>query len=81
MSTMTGLPVLAADLTYVRVNGGRAHADIVNWNEDADPVVGQHVLLAGGSSERLEAEIIEIRADGTVTLAVLAYASPLRSAT
>jgi hypothetical protein len=42
------LPVLAADLTFVKVNGGRAFADLVNWDEDADPYEGQRVLLADG---------------------------------
>jgi len=77
MRIVDTLPVLAADLTFVKVNGGLAFADLVNWDEDADPYEGQRVLLADGGSQRLEALITEIRADGTVVLSVPAYAKPL----
>jgi len=62
----------------VKVNGGRAFADLVNWDEDADPYEGQRVLLADAGSQRVEALITEIRGDGTVVLSVPAYAKPLR---
>ena len=78
MTIVDTLPVLAADLTFVKVNGGLAFADLVNWDEDDDPHEGQHVLVANGGSERLEALITEIRGDGTVVLSVPAYAKPLR---
>lgn len=69
---------MAADLTFVKVNGGHAFADLVNWDEDADPYVGQRVLAADGGSERLEALITEIRGDATVVLSVPACAKPPR---
>lgn len=78
MKIVDTLPVLAADLTFVKVNGGHAFADLVNWDEDADPYVGQRVLAADGGSERLEALITEIRRDGTVVLSIPAYTEPLR---
>ena len=78
MMIVDTVPILAADLTFVRVNGGRAFADLVNWDEDADPYEGQQVLLADGGSERLEALITQIRGDGTVVLSVPACAKPLR---
>ena len=78
MTIVDTLPVLAADLTFVKVNGGLAFADLVNWDEDVDPCEGQRVLVADGGSERLEALVTEIRGDGTVVLSVPAYAKPLR---
>lgn len=66
--TIVDTPVLAADLTFVKVNGGRAFADLVNWDEDADPYEGQRVLLADAGSQRLEALITAIRGDGTLAL-------------
>ena len=81
MTTMSEhLPVLAVDLTFVKVNGGRGYGNLVNWDEDADPLVGQHVLAADGGSERLEAIITEIRSDGTIVVTFPAYAHPVRVA-
>lgn len=64
--------VVPADLTWVKVNGGRGFAHMVNWdvNEEGldDPVPGQHVVAADGGSERLEAVIAEVRIDGTLVL-------------
>ena len=51
------MPVLATDLTFVKVNGGLAFADLVNWDEDVARYEGQAVLLAGGGSQRLKALI------------------------
>ena len=78
MSVMdtTSLPVLPADLTFVRVNGGRGFAQMVNWDYDDDPQTGQHVLAADGGSERLEAVILEIRDNGTIVLEFPAFAHP-----
>jgi len=73
-------PVLAADLTFVKVDGGRAYANLANWDEDTDPYEGQHVLAADGGSERMEAIVTEIRPDGTLVLTMPAYAKPLRVA-
>ena len=80
MNHVTTIPLLAADLTFVKVNGGRAYADLVNWEQDSEPTVGQHVLAADGGSERMAAVIIEIREDGTIVLSVPAHAAPLRVA-
>lgn len=71
------LPTLAADLTWTRINGGRAFAAITNWDEDRDPVVGERVLAADGGSERPEAVITELRGDGTIILTVPRYAPEL----
>lgn len=74
MSGMTesspgALPVLAADLAFAAVNGGRDVADLVNWEYDAEPrVVGQRVLLARAGAVRPEAVITEVGRDGTVLL-------------
>ncbi|WP_416957804.1 hypothetical protein ACNKF0_09465 [Nocardioides sp. T5] len=65
---LQGLPVVPADLTWVRVNGGRGYAQIVNWDDDRAPTVGQRVLTADGGSERFEATITEVRANGTLVL-------------
>lgn len=80
MRTESELPVLATDVTFVRVNSGRAYGDVVNCDEDADPVIGQHVLLADGGTERVEAVITELRPEGVIALAVPAFAAPLRVA-
>lgn len=67
-AALHGLPVVPADLTWVRVNGGRGYAQLVNWDDDSAPTVGQRVLAADGGSERLEATITEVRANGTLVL-------------
>jgi hypothetical protein len=69
---VSGTPVLAADLTWVRVNGGRTTAHIANWDEDIPPSVGLQVVAADGGSERMEATITEVRDDGTLVLNVRA---------
>ena len=75
------LPLLAADLTYIKVNGGRAYSGLVDWDEDRSPAAGEHVLVADGGTGPLEAVITEIRTDGTLVLSVPAYApAVLRSA-
>ena len=69
------LPLLAADLTFVRVNGGSAYSGLVDWDEEErEPRVGDHVMVADGGDGPLEAVITEIRPDGTIVLSVLAYA-------
>jgi hypothetical protein len=62
------LLVLPTDLTWVRVNGGRGFAHMSNWDSHAAPVAGQHVLAADGGTERLEAEIVDVRDDGVLVL-------------
>jgi hypothetical protein len=77
MKNMTDeIPVLAADLTFVRVNGGRAYSGLVDWDDETrDPQVGDHVMVADGGTGPLEAVIDEVREDGTIVLRVLAYES------
>lgn len=68
------LPLLAADLTFSQVNGGRAFSGLVDRDEeDREPRVGEHVMVADGGDGPLEAVIEEIRPDGTIVLSVLAY--------
>ncbi len=67
---LSGLPVLAADLTFVRVNGGRTFAHVANWDEDAPPQIGQLVVAADGGSQRLRATIRALRVDGTIELSL-----------
>lgn len=75
------LPLLAADLTFVSVNGGRAYSGLVGWDEqDREPRVGEHVMVADGGDGPLEAVIEKIRPDGTIVLSVLAYAPPAQAA-
>jgi hypothetical protein len=68
--------VLAADLTFVKVNGGRTFAHISNWDEDTPPQVGQQVVAADGSSRRLPATITALRADGTIELSMIGDVPP-----
>ena len=78
---MSTLPILAADLTFTRVNEGRAYSGLVDWDEeDREPQVGEHVVVGDGGSGPLEVVIEEIRADGTIVLSVLAYARRTQSA-
>jgi hypothetical protein len=74
-------PLLAADLTFIRVNGGRAFSGLVDWDEeDREPHIGEHVMVADGGDGPLEAVIEEIRSDGTIVLSVLAYAQRTQAA-
>lgn len=69
------LPLLAADLTFVKVNGGRAYSGLVDWDDDTrQPQPGDHVMVADGGTGPLQAVIDDIRTDGTIVLTVLAYA-------
>jgi len=68
------LPLLAADLTFILVKGGPALSGLVDWDEeDREPRVGEHVMVADGGDGPLEAVIEEIRTDGMIVLSVLAY--------
>lgn len=75
MNDMTDeLPLLAADLTFVRVNGGRAYSGLVDRDDETrGPQVGDHVMVADGGTGPLEAVIDDVRNDGTIVLKVLAY--------
>lgn len=75
------LPLLAADLTFVKVNDGRAYSGLVDWDDDTrQPQHGDHVQVADGGSGPFEAVIDDIRADGTMVLTVLAYATRSQAA-
>lgn len=75
------MPLLAADLTFVRVNGGRAYSGLVDWDDEIrDPNVGDHVMVADGGAGPFEAVIEDVRADGTIVLAVLAHAARRQAA-
>ena len=75
------LPLLAADLTFVRVNGGRAYSGLVDWDDETrQPQQGDHVNVADGGSGPFEAVIDDIRDDGTIVLTVLAYATRRQAA-
>jgi hypothetical protein len=68
-------------LTFIQVNGGQAYSGLVDWDEeDRDPRVGEHVMVADGGDGPLEAAIEEIRSDGTIVLTVLARARPKQAA-
>lgn len=58
--------MLATDLTFVKVNGGRTFAHICNGDEDTPPRVCQQVVAADRSSRRMTARITAPRADGTI---------------
>lgn len=69
------LPLLAADLIFILVNGGRTYSGLVDWDEEGrEPRVGEHVLVADGGDGPHRAIIEEIRPDGTIVLSILAYA-------
>jgi hypothetical protein len=69
------LPLLAADLTYMRRNKGRVFSATSDWEEeDHEPTVGEHVMVADGSTGPLEAVIEEVRDDGTIVLSMLEFA-------
>lgn len=70
-------PLLAADLTFVKVNGGRAYSGLVDWDDKTrSPRVGDRVRVADGGMGPLQAVITEVRSDGTIVLVVPAYAPP-----
>lgn len=74
MVGMEKLPLVAADLTWTPVRGGKAVARPGGWDEAREPVVGEHVLVSdGGEPEPFEAVITEVRADGSFVLSVLAF--------
>lgn len=76
MVSMTGLPLVAADLTWAPLRRGRAVARRGGWDEDREPVVGEHVLVSdGGDPAPYEAVITEVRPDGSFVLSVLAFAA------
>ena len=74
-----GLPLLAADLAFVKSNGGRAYSGLADWDYDEELHAGDHVMVADGSRGPTEAVVEEIRPDGTIVLNVLAFAKRARS--
>ena len=71
---MIEFPQVVADLTFAPVRGGRATVPPGCWDEDRRPVVGEHVLVGDGGTGPYEATIVSVEDDGTVVLAVEAFA-------
>lgn len=69
----TGLPLLAASLTWVKVNGGHTTASMSDWEEDRAPHIGETVLVSDGGPF-LRAKIQDILPDGDIPLLVPRYA-------
>lgn len=69
----TGLPILAADVMWIKVNGGHAHSSLSDWEEDRDPVIGETVLISDGGPF-VPAKIEAILPDGEITLLAPQYA-------
>ena len=67
------LPLLAADLSFVKSAAGRAYSGMADWDYEQQLCVGDHVLAADGSRGPTEAIVEEIRSDGTIVLNVLAF--------
>lgn len=68
------LPLLAADLTFARVNGGHTYSALVDWDlEGRAPMLGEQVLTADGSSEPVAAIIDALEEDGTIVLTIRSY--------
>ena len=68
------LPSVVADLSFAPVRGGRAIVPPGCWEEDREPVVGEHVLVADAGAGPFEATITHIEADGSLVLSVHAFA-------
>ncbi len=66
---------MVADLTFARVRRGRAAVPPGCWEEDRSPAIGERVLVADGGAGPYEATITAIEYDGTLVLAVHAFAS------
>lgn len=66
-------PVLTADRIWTRVNGGLAYADMVDWDLNRAPVLGEHVVVSDGGSAPVDAVVNAREADGTIALTVPAY--------
>ena len=71
---LMNLPLLAADLSFVKSAAGRAYSGMADWDYEQQLCVGDHVLVADGSRGPTEATVEEIRFDGTIVLNVLAFA-------
>lgn len=63
------VPTLAADLTFVHVNGGRAWSGLADWDLDRPLAVGDRVLAADGGGS-LPATVVRIDDDGSVLLQI-----------
>lgn len=74
MTNMGETPQVVADLTFTPVRGGRATVPPGCWEEDRPPVLGEQVLVADSGAGPFEATITSIEVDGTLVLAVHAFA-------
>ncbi len=74
MIAMGEAPQVVADLTFTPVRGGRATVPPGCWEEDRPPVIGEQVLVADSGAGPFEATITSIETDGTLVLAVHAFA-------
>lgn len=74
MRGMEELPRVVADLTFAPVRGGRATVPPGCWEEDRAPAIGERVLVADGGAGPYEATISAVEDDGTLVLAVQAFA-------
>jgi hypothetical protein len=75
MTREMDLPHVVADLTFAPVRGGRATVPPGCWEEDRPPRIGEEVLVADSGSGPFEATITAVEADGTLVLALHAFAS------
>lgn len=72
--TVKQLPSVVADLTFAPVRGGRAIVPPGCWEEDREPVVGEHVFVADAGAGPFEATVTSIEPDGSLVLSVHAFA-------
>jgi hypothetical protein len=70
-------PQLAANLTWVKINGGHTTSTLADWDEDRDPRVGVPVRQSDGGPF-VDTVISAIDADGTIHLDLPAYACDVR---
>jgi hypothetical protein len=74
MGGVKDLPHVVADLTFAPVRAGRATVPPGCWEENRLPVVGEHVLVSDSGAGPYEATITAVEEDGTLVLAVHAFA-------
>ena len=74
MTGMAEVPEVVADLTFAPVRAGRATVPPGCWEEDRRPRLGEQVLVSDSGAGPFEATITAVEADGTLVLAVHAFA-------